>query len=162
MKIILIFLFFTCAFVHRSNAQSISVSVDDSEISLAGIVKLTITLENAEGNFEPPSFNDFRVVNGPFSSTSMQIMNGVMSSNVAYTYLLSPKKEGDLYIEEAYIKLADTTLVSVPIKIIVSPSAPINKQKIEKRSEYKGQVNTDDKKELSHPVQRKKRKIIKF
>jgi hypothetical protein len=143
-----------------AEAQSISVEVDDTEIRLSDVIKLTFSLENVQGSFEPPTFADFRVVNGPFSSTSMQIINGKVSSTALYTYLISPKKEGELYIEEAYVKLQDTMINSAPVKITVSSASSPKKEQWSKKFEYKSDVSKEEGATNLQP--KRKRKILKF
>src|SRR6187551_687280 len=56
---------------------------------------LTYTLENAKGtNLRLPSLNDFTLIGGPSTSTSMQFINGSVSQSASYTYMLRPKQQG--------------------------------------------------------------------
>src|SRR6185295_9091796 len=68
-------------------AQNISftASVDNTRISLGEQFEITFSLggTSAGSNFQPPPFNDFLVAGGPNQSTSMQFINGSVSSSVS-------------------------------------------------------------------------------
>src|SRR5690349_7781709 len=63
---------------------------------------LSLILENANGsNLKLPALNDFTLLGGPNTSSSMQIMNGSVSQSMTYTYTLRPKQQGTFKIGKA-------------------------------------------------------------
>ena len=64
-------------------------------------------------------FNDFRLVSGPSSSRSVQIINGAVSSVSSRTWTLRPKKVGRLVIPPIAVKVDDATLYTKPVSLNV-------------------------------------------
>ena len=103
-------------------AQSITFTAesDARQVTLSGYFKVSFSLKNAEGsNFEPPSFKDFEVLNGPSRSMSTSIYNGQRSSELTISYLLQPKALGRFSIGSASIRANGKKLTSTPISIQV-------------------------------------------
>ena len=80
---------------------SLSASVNKNPVALNDHFSLTFTLQNANGNIDPPSLDDFSLLYGPGTSTSVQIVNGRRSSSFSYTYTLAATKEGEFTIAPA-------------------------------------------------------------
>jgi hypothetical protein len=66
-----------------------------------------------------PSFNDLAILSGPNSSTSIQWINGKMSSSKVYTFYLKPQKTGMIKILPVTIDLDGKELTSNDINIEV-------------------------------------------
>lgn len=86
--------------------------------------EVTYTLENARGaEFQIPGIDqDFYIVGGPNTSTSMQIVNGSMSQQQSWSYYLVPKSEGIFYIPGASVKAGGDYLNTPPLEIWVNPN----------------------------------------
>ncbi|MBL0308915.1 MAG: protein BatD [Bacteroidetes bacterium] len=94
--------------------------------------QLSYTLENANGtNLRPPSFNDFQLVGGPNTSTSMQFINGSVSQSVTYSYILRPKKQGTYKIGKASINVEGVNMESNEVSVEIS--APSSQQQSQQR-----------------------------
>lgn len=92
-------------------------TVNKNTVAIHEQFKLTFKV-NAHGeNFSPPKLEDFRLYSGPNQSSSMQWVNGVMSSSISYTYVLSPRKEGKLEIDPAKITVGGKVYKSEPVYI---------------------------------------------
>ncbi len=81
-----------------------------------------------------PAFSDFYVLSGPNSSTSIQWVNGAMSSSKTASFYLQPRKQGKFIIGKASVTYKGKTLQSRPITITVvkgnaSAAAPPSKSK---------------------------------
>jgi hypothetical protein len=74
--------------------------------------------ENA-GQFSPPALTHFNILSGPNQSTSMQWINGNMSSSKTFSYMLSANNEGKYVIGVAKIKINNTIYETQPIEITV-------------------------------------------
>jgi len=86
------------------------------------------TQSGVEG-FQPPSLTKFKILTGPNQSTSMQIINGAVTTSITYSYILVCDQIGDYSIGAASIKLAGTTYTSKPVKIKVIKGDPNKKKK---------------------------------
>ena len=76
---------------------------------------------NKDGdNFNPPSFDGFRVVGGPNQSVSNSWINGVRSFTKTYSYFLTPIKKGKFTIGQASIEVDGDIYKTLPVQIQVS------------------------------------------
>ncbi|MDG2450847.1 MAG: BatD family protein [Saprospiraceae bacterium] len=105
-------------------SQSFKAFSNAEEILEGFDFQVTFKLDGAKGNtFQPPSFNDFRIVGGPSSSSSMSIINGRTTQSMSYTYALMPKTSGNFNIGSASIKVGGKTLRTDPLNIKVIKSS---------------------------------------
>ncbi|RMG77921.1 MAG: protein BatD, partial [Bacteroidetes bacterium] len=82
--------------------------------------EVSFTLKNASGdNFTPPDFGPFTVISGPNSSMSTQIINGVISRQMGYSYTLLATRPGKFTIGPATIRVNGKTLKTSPLQIEV-------------------------------------------
>ena len=87
---------------------------------------------------EFPDFSDFYVLSGPNSSTSIQFINGTMTSSKTLSFIMQPRAEGKYTIGKASIKVDGKTFSSKEIIITVQkgsskpqqsqPQTPKNRQ----------------------------------
>lgn len=82
--------------------------------------QFNITLENGNGNPRPPALNDFQVLSGPNSSTSMQWVNGTVTQSVTWSYILKPKQEGTFKIGKASVQVSGVNMESNELTITVT------------------------------------------
>ncbi|MFM2395291.1 MAG: hypothetical protein RLZZ546_3274 [Bacteroidota bacterium] len=109
-------------FLTAQNESSFIAKVSKDEVLMGNLIKVEFTLNNVKGKFEAPEFKHFDIISGPNTSSSMYVVNGKSTSMINYTYFLKPKKEGEVFIENAYIineKDSDQNLETSPIKITV-------------------------------------------
>ena len=103
---------------------------------------LTFTLENANGNnLKLPAMNDFSLLGGPSTSTSMQIINGSVSQSASYTYVLRPKQQGTFKIGKGSIEVNGNTIESNELTIEVV--APSSKPQSQQNNPYGQQQNEE-------------------
>lgn len=122
-RLTIFLLFFTS--LTWSQSAKFYAKADANRILQNSYVKVEFVLENTDGSgFKSPQFNDFEVIGGPNTSSSMTIINGKVSKKKAYSYSLRPKKVGKLIIGEASIRSEAGFLKSKPISIEVLKSAP--------------------------------------
>ncbi len=81
-------------------------------------VEFSINIQGAD-NFTPPKFKDFKIIQGPSQSVSQSWINGKVSFSKSYTYILKPKRKGELIISAASIEVKGSTINSKMMKIIV-------------------------------------------
>ncbi|HES59937.1 MAG TPA: protein BatD, partial [Caldithrix sp.] len=68
---------------------------------------------------EFPDFKDFYILSGPNSSTSIQFINGSMTSSKTLSFIMQPKAEGKFTIGKAAIEVNGETYTSNAINITV-------------------------------------------
>ena len=117
---------FLAIFSLSSLAQNAELEVKISKNKLGLNQRLRIEFSiNKQGadDFTPPDFKEFKVIQGPSQSVSQSWINGKVNFTKSYSYILQPKRRGELIIKPASIKLNGTTLNSKMVKVVVT--APV-------------------------------------
>ncbi|MGG6229455.1 BatD family protein [Tenacibaculum sp. SDUM215027] len=112
------------------NAQDAALTAKVSKNKLGKNQRLRIEFSiNKQGadNFKAPNFINFKIVGGPSQSVSQSWINGKVSFNQSYTYILQPKRKGEFNIPSASIEIEGKTIKSSPVKIIVLDAVDIPK-----------------------------------
>jgi len=108
-------------------AQKFEASVNKTTVGQNERFQVDFTMNNADANqvngFRGPVFKDFRVLNGPQTQTSIQIINGKVSGSKTFTYNLMPRELGEFTIGTAQINYQGKQYQSKPIKIKVVKAA---------------------------------------
>lgn len=113
-----------------AQVSSFSVEVDRDSVLFGNTIKVSYVLKNVDGKFEAPAFADFSVVSGPNTSSSMYSINGNTTKTTTYTYFIQPRKEGQCFIEEAYLihrtdEEKNMTADAIKIKVMPNPDGII-------------------------------------
>jgi hypothetical protein len=99
--------------------------------------QLNYTIENGQGtNLKVPSLNDFQVLGGPNTSTSMQWVNGNVTQSVTYSYILRAKKEGTFKIGRASVNISGANLESNELTIEITKAVAQQQQAQRQRSPF--------------------------
>src|SRR3990172_2192566 len=70
-------------------------------------LEFTVTTSGATArNFKAPDLSKFLILSGPNQSTSMQIINGAVSSSQTYSYVIQARGEGKFSISPATIEVS--------------------------------------------------------
>ena len=101
--------------------------VNRSSIGLNERLQVTFTINQDGDNFQPPSFEGFKVVGGPFQSTNFSWINGVKSFARSYSYMLQPTQKGVLTIKQGVIEYEGETYKTLPVKVTVTDAIDIPK-----------------------------------
>tara|TARA_B110001450_G_scaffold212830_1_gene204984 strand:- start:308 stop:2020 length:1713 start_codon:yes stop_codon:yes gene_type:complete len=112
------------------SAQDVALiaKVSKNKLGINQRLKIEFSINKQGGdNFSPPKFASFKVVGGPSQSVSQSWINGQVSFSQSYTYIVQPKRKGELVIGKASINIAGKTIKSEPIKIIVLDAVAIPK-----------------------------------
>jgi hypothetical protein len=106
--------------VFAQDVPEFTMTVDKNPVSTSDRFKLTITVKNSKGQITPPDLSAFNLLGGPSQSSSMNYVNGQMSSVKSFTYYLSPKKEGDVMIQPAILRVGKNEYKtnSINLKVI--------------------------------------------
>ncbi len=107
-------------------------SVDKNPVSLGDQFTLTLSLNSAGmgggKNLQLPDLAKFLILSGPNQSSSVQIVNGAVSSSFTYSYVLQPRELGKFTIGAFSIDADGKTYRTSPLTIEVDKSAPRPKQ----------------------------------
>lgn len=100
---------------------SVSARVDKSVASLQEGVRLEVTVEGSQNARAPQiaQLPGFRIVRGPATSRSMQIINGVQSLSLTFTYILAPEKPGTHSLGPFTVYVEGREYTSAPVTIEV-------------------------------------------
>ncbi len=79
---------------------SVTASVNTTTITLNDILSYSVKISGTRkiDHLPTPEGKNFTVVNGPFKSSNIQIINGKMSTELTYTWQLQPRQKGKLLI----------------------------------------------------------------
>lgn len=116
------------ALVTAAQDATLIAKVSKNKLGLNQRLKIEFSI-NKQGSdqFTPPKFTNFKVVGGPSQSVSQSWVNGKVSFSQSYTYIIQPKRKGELTIGTASVKIGGKNIKSKPIKIIVLDAVDIPK-----------------------------------
>jgi len=119
-----------------ARAASIVAEVDHSEVATDGQIVLTVTVEGTGGS-EPvlPPLADFQVFSQG-QSHQVQMINGSVTSSVAYNYVLVPKKPGTFQIAPITAEIGGQRMSSSPLTITVTAPGHIAGKGAKERDVY--------------------------
>ena len=107
---------------------TLKAKVSKNKLGLNQRLRVEFSINKQGGdNFTPPSFANFKIVGGPSQSVSQSWVNGRSSFTQSYTYIIQPRKKGELTINAASVKIGGKTIKSEPIKIIVIDAVELPK-----------------------------------
>lgn len=128
IKFFLLFLFLAKSSFANVGIQA---SLDRTTGTLEDEIELTITISGELSTTEPnlPSMPAFHVV-GSGSSSNIQMINGILSVQKEYTYLLIPQAEGQFTIEPISITINGKIYKSNPLTIQIGRSQAVPQPRI--------------------------------
>ena len=84
--------------------------------------KIVFVLENTDGSrFKPPSFEGFKILEGPFQGSSYQNFNGQITQSITISYFLQALSEGEHVIEPASVEIKGERVYTEEVKVKVLP-----------------------------------------
>ena len=100
-------------------------STDAHEVYKGSAFEVSFTLYNAKGtSFRPPEFKNLKVLSGPSQSMQTSIVNGAVSSQLSYVYVVQALATGEIIIGPATISSGNTKYTTKPIKVnVLAPAA---------------------------------------
>lgn len=159
MKRWAVLLFSLFSLVVKAQDNDIKFEAVLSKAKLGQNERLRVSFEmNKDGDFfEAPSFENFEVLMGPSQSLSSSFINGKRSFSKSYTYVLRPKKQGQLIIDSASITIDNTVYTTDPKTVLVTepidnPNAPKTAQDIADESLYLVATLSNDRPYLNQGV----------
>jgi len=100
-------------------AADFTVKVSSSTVEIGQRFQITFTINAQGGNFQAPSFKNFKILSGPNQSQSMQVINGAVTKNTSISYVLMAEKAGTFTIGAAQINSNGKTRKTETVKIKV-------------------------------------------
>jgi len=159
MKRWAVLLFSLFSLLAKAQDNDIKFETVLSKAKLGQNERLRVSFEmNKDGDFfEAPSFENFEVLMGPSQSISSSFINGKRSFSKSYTYVLRPKKQGQLIIDSASITIDNTVYTTDPKTVLVTepidnPNAPKTAQDIADESLYLVATLSNDRPYLNQGV----------
>ncbi len=106
---------------HNLSGQEVAftVAVTADTLYIGNPLGVKYTIENKQGDFEPPSFEGFDIIGGPNVSNQMSMINGDVTQSASYEYFLMPLSIGPHKIDAANLKSGDGTWSSDEVYLIV-------------------------------------------
>ncbi len=126
IKYIIAFIF-VAAVNSIAGGVTIKASVSANPVGLNDNFQYSIEISGSSMSLPSvnfPNLSNFYILSGPNTSTSMQWINGKMTSSKTYTYILQPKKVGTITIGPATAKSGGQSIASNVIRLKVVKGAP--------------------------------------
>lgn len=118
---------FCFGLVANSVAQeSFEVSVNRNPARQGDQIQLTLTLKNVRQNLKTPEIKGLKFVFGPSTSQSNSWVNGVSTSEIAYTYTYQVVSKSDIEIPALSITVGNKRLQSEPFTLKVVERSQVN------------------------------------
>ncbi len=99
-------------------------TVSKATLGINETLRVDFTMNDDGDNFQPPSFEGFKVIGGPSQQISQTWVNGRGSYSKAYSYYLLPLQKGNLVIKPATIEINRQIYKSNPVKVTVTNAIP--------------------------------------
>ena len=112
----------------NSFSQKLTAQVSKNKVTAGEVFQVTFSANGSIGNFRAPSFADFDVYSGPNQSTSMQFINGNVSQNMSFSYMIAARKEGKFTIGAASATINGAKIETAAIAIEVGKGSPQQQQ----------------------------------
>jgi hypothetical protein len=126
-KLIFIFLYLVTVNLVAQEA-TLTAKVSKNKLGVNQRLRIEFSINKQGGDhFSPPKFTNFKVVGGQSQSVSQSWINGKASFTQSYTYIIQPKRKGELTIGAASIQIGGKTLKSNPVKIIALAAVDLPK-----------------------------------
>lgn len=134
-RLTFIVLFFTSllgsstVFGQEGDAVTFEMKLSKEKLGINERLRVEFAMNKDGDNFNPPSFEGFRVVMGPSQSISSSWINGKRSFSKSYSYILKPTAQGSFTIGQATIEIDGETYKTLPRKVQITaavdnPNAP--------------------------------------
>jgi hypothetical protein len=98
-------------------AQKLTLQVSKNKVAVGEAFQVTISLDANGKSLKIGGINDFDVYQGPFQSQNFQMINGVTSQSISYTYVIGAKKEGKFTLGPATMVVGNNTISSNAVSV---------------------------------------------
>lgn len=118
--------FVLCSLAATAQVQ-FNAKVSKKKLGINERLRVDFEMNQDGDNFNPPSFEGFRVVGGPNQSISNSWINGKRSFSKTYSYFLAPQTRGKLTIAQATIEIEGETYKTLPVEVQVTAAVSVPK-----------------------------------
>ncbi|MFZ4621301.1 MAG: BatD family protein [Bacteroidota bacterium] len=104
----------------------LTADVDKNPVAADEQFTLEFTVSTSGGsarNLKLPDLSKFLILSGPNQGTTMQIINGVVSSTQTYSYVLQAREAGKVSIGSATVEVSGNQFKSNPIELTVTKAS---------------------------------------
>ena len=84
------------------DAVTFEMKLSKEKLGINERLRVEFAMNKDGDNFNPPSFDRFRVVMGPSQSISSSWLNGKRSFSKSYSYILKPTAQGNVHHRAGY------------------------------------------------------------
>lgn len=117
------------AFGQDGDAVTFEMKLSKEKLGINERLRVEFAMNKDGDNFNPPSFDGFKVVMGPSQSISSSWINGKRSFSKSYSYILKPTQQGNFTIGQATIEIDGETYKTLPRRVQITaavnnPNAP--------------------------------------
>ncbi|MBM2844983.1 MAG: Protein BatD, partial [Bacteroidetes bacterium] len=141
---VVVFLLVLAASLSFGQDAAFDASVDKNPVGMGDQFTLSFTLRNSGmgggKNLQLADLSKFHVMSGPNQSSSMQFINGAVSSSITYTYILQPKEIGKFTIGATSIEVGGNVYKTAPLTLEVVKGAPRPKTQTSAPADVTGQI----------------------
>jgi len=106
-------------------SQSFTVQINSTKVVAGERFSVKYLLEGAKSNPSFPDFAPLMIEGGPNIASNFLMVNGKVSQNVSYTFVVKAPKGGTYTIGPATVKVGGKTLKTQSIRIVASDAPPI-------------------------------------
>jgi hypothetical protein len=129
MKKLILLLLFILTLGNHLLAQKLTAQASKTSVTVGEPFQVSFSLNGNGTDMKIAHMNDFEIYQGPYNSSSMSVVNGVVTQSYSLTYVIGAKKEGKFTLGPATITVNGNTIQSNVLTIEVGKaSANSNKQ----------------------------------
>ncbi len=162
--LIILLSLFSVGLYSQEEEASFELELSTDSLLLGNYFEIRFTAENINGKMELPDFKGFEILSGPNQNSSMNIVNGVSSRTMSYSFLLRPIEIGSTAIPPAFIIEGDKTWQTNPVDITAhpNPTGIVTESRLSSDGEVLGLPNWMNQQQPKQPKKKKKLKVTKI
>ncbi|NPA34927.1 MAG: protein BatD [Chlorobi bacterium] len=122
----------------------IEASVVPQEVQVGETFQVIYSIEGDFQRFVPPSFEGLRVVAGPISSTSVQIINGRFSKKAEFKFIVKALKSGEFVIDGGFVIARGRRYDLPAVRVYVTDGKPMAQGKQDEGKQQTQVESTED------------------
>ncbi len=114
----------TCPFTSWSAETRVVATLDKTQMAVGEDAFLTVRILDGKGNIQAPDFPPIRDLDIHYAgrASRMTLVNGVSSSSLDFSYIVSPRRAGSYTIPALAISVGGATLQTQPLGLQVQDS----------------------------------------
>lgn len=124
MKKLILLLIVIVSLADSLFAQKLTIQASKTTVAVGEPFQVTFSMNGSGSEMKVAHLNEFDIYQGPYNSSSMSVVNGVVSQSYSLTYVLGAKKEGKTQLGPATISVNGNTIQSnvLPIEVVKAGS----------------------------------------